>query len=149
MIDAGNNKSQAATITLPEKDVIKPTVSVQNPEYSSADKTYTFEIVATDNMSIDSTTSSLATSGNGKNVTITCAGGTIQAPTISIKEVTATQIIYQVTIQNYPSGTVNVAIDAGAIRDADGNGNNASNTCSTSIRCGKSCIGKIQPTVEL
>ena len=125
LIDAGNNKSQAATITLPEKDVIKPTVSVQNPEYSSADKTYTFEIVATDNMSIDSTTSSLATSGNGKNVTITCAGGTIQAPTISIKEVTATQIIYQVTIQNYPSGIVNVAIDAGAIKDADGNGNNA------------------------
>ena len=125
LIDAGNNKSQAATITLPEKDVIKPTVSVQNPEYSSADKTYTFEILATDNMSIDSTTSSLATSGNGKNVTITCAGGTIQAPTISIKEVTATQIIYQVTIQNYPSGIVNVAIDAGAIRDTDGNGNNA------------------------
>ena len=125
LIDAGNNKSQAETITLPEKDVIKPTISVQNPEYSSADKTYTFEIVATDNMSIDSTTSSLATSGNGKNVTITCAGGTIQAPTISIKEVTTTQIIYQVTIQNYPSGIVNVAIDAGAIKDTDGNSNNA------------------------
>ena len=125
LIDAGNNKSQAETITLPEKDVIKPTISVQNPEYSSADKTYTFEIVATDNMSIDSTTSSLATSGNGKNVTITCAGGTIQAPTISIKEVTTTQIIYQVMIQNYPSGIVNVAIDAGAIKDTDGNSNNA------------------------
>ena len=125
LIDAGNNKSQAETITLPEKDVIKPTISVQNPEYSSADKTYTFEILATDNMSINSTTSSLATSGNGKNVTITCAGGTIQVPTISIKEVTTTQIIYQVTIQNYPSGIVNVAIDAGAIKDADGNGNNA------------------------
>ena len=125
LMDTGNNKSQAETITLPEKDIVKPTISAQNPEYSSAEKTYTFEIVAKDNTSIDNTTSSLVTSGNGKNVTITCAGGTIQEPTISIKEVTTTQIIYQVTIQNYPSGAVNVVIDAGAIKDTDGNSNNA------------------------
>ena len=127
LIDVSRNQSAQKTITLEAKDITKPTVTAQNPEYSSADKTYTFDIVASDNNAIDDTTSALATSGNSKNVTITCAGGSIATPTIAIKQKTTTQIIYQVTIQNYPSGAVNVSIEAGAIKDTAGNKNVATN----------------------
>ena len=148
LIDVAKNESIETTITLDEKDITKPTLTAQNPEYSSADKTYTFEIVASDNLAIDDTTSSLSANGNGKNVTITCAGGDIQPPTISIKEITETQIIYQVTIQNYPAGVVNVSIDAGAIRDTTGNKNVATNLTLPALDIANPYWEEQKPAVE-
>ena len=147
LVDTSNNKSNAETITLPEKDTVRPTLAIQNPEYSSSENTYTFEIIATDNIGWDSDASFLSASGTSQNITITCSGGAIETPTISVKEVTTKQITYQVTISNYPSGTVNVAIDAGAIRDADGNGNNSTTITLPALDVAKP-VWQDNPTIE-
>ena len=124
LIDASSNKSDAKEITLPEKDVTKPTLKVQNPQYSDADGEYTFEVVATDEKAIDATRSSLSPSGSAQNITVKC-GNVIVTPIVTIKSTTEKEIIYTVTIQKYPSGVVNVSIAEGAIYDTTGNKNTA------------------------
>ena len=124
LIDTSNNKSDAKEITLPEKDVTKPTLKVQNPQYSDADGEYTFEVVATDEKAIDATRSSLSPSGSAQNITVKC-GNAIVTPIITIKSTKEKEIIYTVTIPKYPSGVVNVSIAEGAIYDTTGNKNTA------------------------
>ena len=124
LIDASSNKSDAKEIKLPEKDITKPTLKVQNPSYSDTDGEYTFEVVATDEKAIDATRSSLSPSGSAQNITVKC-GNVIVTPIVTIKSTTEKEIIYTVTIQKYPSGVVNVSIAEGAIYDTTGNKNAA------------------------
>ena len=124
LIDASSNKSDAKEIKLPEKDITKPTLKVQNPSYSDTDGEYTFEVVATDEKAIDATRSSLSPSGSAQNITVKC-GNVIVTPIVTIKSTTEKEIIYTVTIQKYPSGVVNVSIAEGAIYDTTGNKNTA------------------------
>lgn len=124
LIDASSNKSDAKEIKLPEKDITKPTLKVQNPSYSDTDGEYTFEVVATDENAIDATKSSLSPSGSAQNITVKC-GNVIVTPIVTIKSTTEKEIIYTVTIQKYPSGVVNVSIAEGAIYDTTGNKNAA------------------------
>ena len=124
LIDASSNKSDAKEIKLPEKDITKPTLKVQNPSYSDTDGEYTFEVVATDEKAIDATKSSLSPSGSAQNITVKC-GNVIVTPIVTIKSTTEKEIIYTVTIQKYPSGVVNVSIAEGAIYDTTGNKNTA------------------------
>ena len=124
LIDASSNKSDAKEIKLPEKDITKPTLKVQNPSYSDTDGEYTFEVVATDEKAIDATKSSLSPSGSAQNITVKC-GNVIVTPIVTIKSTTEKEIIYTVTIQKYPSGVVNVSIAEGAIYDTTGNKNAA------------------------
>ena len=124
LIDTSSNKSDAKEIKLPEKDITKPTLKVQNPSYSDTDGEYTFEVVATDENAIDATKSSLSPSGSAQNITVKC-GNVIVTPIVTIKSTTEKEIIYTVTIQKYPSGVVNVSIAEGAIYDTTGNKNAA------------------------
>ena len=118
LIDISGNGNEQKEITLPAKDIIKPTWSAQNNEYSEADKTYTFELVATDNDALDPSVT-LVPSGEGQNITVTC-GTTPVTPTIT-REISSNQIVYTVTISDYPSGIVYVDLAQGAAKDVTGN----------------------------
>ena len=125
LIDTSSNRSDHKVINLPEKDRTKPTLKVQNNNYSDDSGQYTFEVVATDETAIDTTRSNLAPNGSSKNITVKCGNTTIVPSITSRNTSDGKSIIYTVTISEYPGGTVSVAIDAGAIYDTTGNKSNS------------------------
>ena len=123
LVDTSANKSEQKIITLPEKDRTKPTLRVQNNNYSDDSGQYAFELVATDETAIDTTRSNIAPNGTSKNITVTC-GTTEVIPSITSRNTSdGKSIIYTVVISEYPGKTVTVSVDAGAVYDTTGNKN--------------------------
>ena len=63
-------------------DVTAPTWSYENVQFDADSKAYSVELVGRDERELNTTLSTLVTSGTGKNVTVTC-GSTTVTPTVT------------------------------------------------------------------
>ena len=119
LVDAANNSSAEKIYTI-TPDITRPVWTYQNVEYDPDAMKYSVELVGTDETALNTTASTLISTGSSKNISVSC-GTTPVTPTLEKTSTTSTQIIYKLSIENYPGGEVTITISEGALIDTSAN----------------------------
>ena len=122
----GGNKSAEKTYTI-ATDETKPEWAgdVSNKEYSASAKTYSLNLVGTDDKYLNDSSSTLVTSGTSKNITVKVKGSTVDASYLTVGSGSlspdGTTKTFPLTIKNYTGGSISITISARALVDTYGN----------------------------
>ena len=119
LVDMANNSSAEKIYTI-TPDITRPVWTYQNVEYDPDAMKYSVELVGTDETALNTTASTLISTGSSKNISVSC-GTTSVTPTLEKTSTTSTQIIYKLSIENYPGGEVTIIISEGALIDTSAN----------------------------
>ena len=119
LVDTANNSSAEKIYTI-TPDITRPVWTYQNVEYDPDAMKYSVELVGTDETALNTTASTLISTGSSKNISVSC-GTTSVTPTLEKTSTTSTQIIYKLSIENYPGGEVTITISEGALIDTSAN----------------------------
>lgn len=119
LVDTANNSSAEKIYTI-TPDITRPVWTYQNVEYDPDAMKYSVELVGTDETALNTNVSTLISTGSSQNVSVKC-GTTTVIPTLEKTSTTSTQIIYKLSIENYPGGEVTITISEGALIDTSAN----------------------------